>query len=343
MNIAVLNVQVPFVRGGAEVLADGLVAALQEAGHQATLITAPYQWYPVGETLKAAVAWRLFDLTSANGVPIERVICTKYPTWAVRHPNKIAWIMHQHRQAYDWYGSVMSEFTTTDEDRAVRNGIRDVDRIGLGDCRRIYAISENVAQRLHWFCGLEATVLEPPTTLPGLRRESLGETILSVSRLDRAKRVDLLVDALARTQRPVRAAIVGVGNEEATLRQRVAQHGLSHRVTFYGRLDDATLVALYNTCRAVVYAPLDEDYGYATLEAMLAGKPVLTASDSGGTLGFVKDGETGAVRPPEPAAFAAVLDQWDADPALCERLGDAGQRRVQAINWAAVVAELTRT
>jgi glycosyltransferase involved in cell wall biosynthesis len=69
---------------------------------------------------------------------------------------------------------------------------------------------------------------------------------------------------------------------------------------------------------------------------------VLTASDSGGTLDFVTDGQTGAVCPPEPAAFAAVLDAWAADPALCARLGDAGQRRVAAINWETVVAELTR-
>jgi glycosyltransferase involved in cell wall biosynthesis len=342
VNIAVLNVQVPFVRGGAEVLAEGLVAALQQAGHNATLITAPFKWYPVGETLKAALAWRLFDLTDANGVPIDRVICTKFPTWAVRHPNKIAWVMHQHRQAYDWYGTVLSEFANSPEDRAVRNGIRDIDRIGLGDCRRIYAISDNVARRLDWFCGLKADVLNPPTTLAGLRREELGDFVLSVARLDRAKRVDLLLDALAKTARPVKAAIVGAGNEEAALKRQAERLGLRERVRFYGRLPEAELAALYNTCRAVVYAPIDEDYGYATIEGMLAGKPVLTATDSGGTLDFVADGATGAVRPPDAAAFAAVLDAWDADADLCRRLGDAGRRRVEGITWAAVVAELTK-
>jgi glycosyltransferase involved in cell wall biosynthesis len=342
VNIAVLNVQVPFVRGGAEVLADGLVAALERAGHRATLVTAPFTWNPVGETLTAALTWRLFDLTSANGVPIDRVVCVKYPTWAVRHPNKVAWIAHQHRQAYDWYGTEMSEFTPSADDRAVRQALRDVDRIGLGDCRRLYAISANVAQRLRTFSGLEATVLEPPTTLVGLRRQALDGVVLSVARLDRAKRVDLFIEALGQTRRPVKAAIVSTGNEEAVLRRRVQQLGLSDRVTFHGRVGEADLVNLYNTCRAVVYAPMDEDYGYATLEAMLAGKPVLTAKDSGGTLGFVTDGVTGAVRPPDPAAFAAVLDAWDADADECARLGDAGRRRVEGISWDTVVAELTR-
>lgn len=340
MNIAVLNVQVPFVRGGAEVLVDGLVAALERAGHRAAAITAPFAWRPPSETLTAALAWRLFNLREANGVPIDMVICTKYPTWAVEHPNKVAWIVHQHRQAYDWYGTAMSDFNNTADDRAVRQEIRRIDRTGLGECRRLYAISGNVAQRLRWFCDLEARVLEPPTTLTGLRPEALGDFVLSVARLDRAKRVDLLIEALSRTDRPVKAAIVGAGNEEAVLKRLVDQRGLGGRVRFYGRLPDDEVVRLYNTCRGVVYAPIDEDYGLATLEAMLAAKPVLTATDSGGTLGFVTDGETGAVRPPEPDQFAAVLDAWQADAELCQRLGEQGRRRVEHITWEAVVAEL---
>jgi glycosyltransferase involved in cell wall biosynthesis len=341
VNIAVLNVQVPFVRGGAEMLVEGLVAALERAGHRATAITAPFKWYPVGETLKAALAWRLFDLTEANGLPVDLVICTKFPTWAVRHPNKVAWIMHQHRQAYDWYGTVLSEFANTPDDRAVRQGIRDVDRIGLRDCRRVYAISDNVAKRLAWFCDLEAGVLNPPTMLTGLRREEMGDFVLSAARLDRAKRVDLLVEALAKTTRPVKAMIVGTGNEAAALKQQVERLGLRDRVGFRGWLSNDEVTSLYNTCRAVYYAPIDEDYGYATIDGMLAGKPVLTATDSGGTLDFVADGETGAVRPPDAAAFAAVLDAWDADADLCRRLGDAGRRRVEGISWEKVVEGLT--
>jgi glycosyltransferase involved in cell wall biosynthesis len=341
VNIAVLNTQVPFVRGGAEVLVDGLVAALQRAGHQATAVTAPFTWYPVAETLTAALTWRLFDLRQANGVPIDLVVCVKYPTWAARHPNKIAWIAHQHRQAYDWYGTPLSDFAATPEDRAVREGIREVDRVGLGECRRLFAISANVARRLRRFSGLEAGVLFPPTALTGLRREALGDFVLSVARLDRAKRVDLLLRALARTRRPVRAVIVGGGNEEAALRRLAGQLGLGERVRFLGRAADAEVVALYNTCRAVVYAPVDEDYGLATLEGMLAGKPVLTAADSGGTLEFVTDGETGAVRPPEADAFAGVLDAWDADADLCARLGETARQRVGHITWETVVAGLT--
>ena len=185
-------------------------------------------------------------------------------------------------------------------------------------------------------------MLNPPTALRGLRREQMGDFFLSAARLDKAKRVDLFIDALARAKRPVKAAIVGAGNEDAALKRQVDRLGLRDRVRFLGHLADDEVVSLFNTCRAVVYAPIDEDYGYATLEGMLAGKPVLTASDSGGTLDFVADGETGAVRPPEADALAAVLDAWDADADQCRHLGDAGLRRVQGITWEAAVRELTK-
>ncbi|HEY7908554.1 MAG TPA: glycosyltransferase, partial [Thermomicrobiales bacterium] len=92
----------------------------------------------------------------------------------------------------------------------------------------------------------------------------------------------------------------------------------------------------------VVYVPVDEDYGYAAVEALMAGKPVLTTNDSGGVLEFVRDGENGAVVPPEPAQLAAVLDRWWQTPDAAATLGSNGERAVAGINWETVVRELTR-
>ena len=58
-------------------------------------------------------------------------------------------------------------------------------------------------------------------------------------------------------------------------------------------MPDERLIELYANALAVVYAPIDEDYGYVTLQAFLAGKPVITSSDSGGVLEWVEDGVTG--------------------------------------------------
>ncbi|HEY8601908.1 MAG TPA: glycosyltransferase family 4 protein [Thermomicrobiales bacterium] len=345
MNIAICASLVPFVRGGAEVLVDGLAEALEAHGHRVTVVALPFKWYPKEQLLRGALAWRLIDLTEANGVPIDLVICTKFPTWAVRHPRKVAWIIHQHRQAYDWYGTPLSDFANTPDDREMRRRIMGLDAAGLGECVKLFGISRNVTERLARFNKLEATPLYPPIRLRGLAPLADGVpdngTILSVSRLDAAKRVDLLIEALARTAAPIRATIVGTGPDEASLRRLVRERGLTERVTLLGRLPDAAVVEQYNACHAVYYAPVDEDYGYATIEAFTAGKPVLTATDSGATREFVRDGVTGAVVPPDPAAFATVLDRWDRADQEVRRLGLAGRDTIGAITWERVVVALT--
>lgn len=345
MNIAICASQVPFVRGGAEVLVDGLAEALTAHGHRVAVVALPLKWYPKVQLLRTALAWRLLDLTEANGVPIDLVICTKYPTWAVRHPRKVAWIVHQHRQAYDWYGTPLSDFANTPEDREIRRRIRAIDEAGLGECERIYGISRNITARLERFNGLRAEPLYPPIRLRGLgpTESPVADdgTILSVSRLDAAKRVGLLIEALAHTRAAVRATLVGSGPDEGALRRLAAERGVADRVTFLGAIPDEEVVARYNACRAVFYAPVDEDYGLATVEAFTAGKPVLTATDSGATREFVRDGENGAVVAPEPSAMAAILDRWHDDAAEVRRLGFAGRAAVADISWERVVATLT--
>ena len=85
MRVAVCAPQVPFVRGGAELMADDLVAALRARGHEAELVTMPFKWYPGTRVLDQAFLWRLVDLTESDGRPIDRVIATKFPAYCVRH------------------------------------------------------------------------------------------------------------------------------------------------------------------------------------------------------------------------------------------------------------------
>ena len=60
-------------------------------------------------------------------------------------------------------------------------------------------------------------------------------------------------------------------------------------------------------CRAVVFPPFNEDYGFVTVEAFMCGKPVITCSDSGGPAELVRDGESGFVTEPTPEALAAAM------------------------------------
>jgi len=329
------------MRGGAEIHVEGLRDALRQAGHRVDIVALPFKWYPHREILSSALAWRLLDLTEANGVPVDLVICTKFPTWAVKHPNKIAWVIHQHRQAYDLYGTPLSEFTNSEEDNEVRRRIVEIDRRGLGECKELFANSENVARRLEASVGLTAEPLHVPITLDGLAPESYDDYIFSVSRLDRAKRIDLLLEALALAGEPYKAVIAGDGPETDALGEQARRLDIAHRVIFTGRIDSCDVVSYYNRARAVYYAPVDEDFGLVTVEAFTAGKPVLTTSDAGGVLELVEDGRTGIVveeARPEPVAqgLRRLLD----DETYARRLGENARLSVRDIRWDRVVERL---
>ena len=86
--------------------------------------------------------------------------------------------------------------------------------------------------------------------------------------------------------------------------------------------------------------PHEEDFGLVTLEAMRAGKPVITASDSGGTAELVSHGETGLVVEPTPEALAAAIDELWSDRRAAKRMGRAGLERARKVTWDGLVREL---
>jgi len=339
VNILILGTQVPFVHGGAEVLVDGLAGALSDRGHRVDVVQLPLAWNPVEGLLTTALAWRMLDLKTSNGVQVDRVICTKYPTWAVDHPRKAMWLVHQHRQAYDLHGGPLSEFTPDNSAQMVRKRVIDIDRRAIAECSPRYGISANVVGRLKKYCGIDAGVLYPPVPKLGLRPDAFDPFVLSVARLDAAKRVGQLVDAWSRVDDSLTLMIVSDGPERGRLEAEVRRRGLEERVKFLGRVDDAALVRLYNTCRAVYYAPVDEDYGYATVEALAAGKPVITAPDSGGVLEFIGNGLRGVVTLLTPELLAHAVNSL-VDEMAARELGESGPALVAPLTWDMVVSHL---
>lgn len=339
MRIAVCLPQVPFVHGGAEILADGLVEQLELRGHEATLITVPFRWYPTPRMLTEAMIWRLLDLEQSHGRPVDMVVATKFPSYAVRHPNKVVWLIHQFRQAYELDGTEYGQFGGEPVDRATRRAIHRLDRRTLGEARSLFAISQNVANRLHASTGLEAEVLLPPPQPLPYRCSESGDFVVSVGRLDAAKRVDLLLQAAAPTG-GLRVVVVGDGPERGRLEQLAASLGLDGRIRFAGRVDGEELADLYATCLAVYYAPMDEDYGLVPYEAFLSGKPVVTTTDAGGPLEAVTDGQTGVVVEPSPAAIADALRWLDGHREEASALGRRGRTLAEQVTWDRVVDRL---
>jgi glycosyltransferase involved in cell wall biosynthesis len=339
MRIAVCLPQVPFQSGGAEILARELRANLEQRGHQAELVTVPFKWYPNDRVLTEPLLWRLLDLTEANGEKIDLVIGTKFPSYAVRHPNKIVWLVHQFRQAYELDGTALGQFGPSPEDRATLRGVQRLDRRALGEARRRFAISDNVAKRLEGSTGLDAEVLRPPPQPLPYRCDEYGDFVLSVGRLDAAKRVDLLLEAAA-AGTGTRVVVAGDGPDRARLEQLAATLGLDGRVSFGGRVTPEQLTDLYATCLAVYYAPVDEDLGLVPYEAFLAQKPVVTTEDAGGPLEAVRDGETGRVVAADPQALADALAWIDAHREEAREWGVRGKSIAEQLTWDHVVDRL---
>jgi glycosyltransferase involved in cell wall biosynthesis len=337
-TVLVCETQVPLVRGGAELLVRQLVAELRARGFATDRVALPFKWYPKDEILAHAAAWRLLDLSESNGRRIDLVIGTKFPTYFARHPNKVCWLVHQHRAAYELCATEFSDFGHEEIDVGLRDRIMTLDERMLGECRGLYTISKTVTARLEKYNGLSSSPLyHPPLLAPKLSSGRSGDYVLSVARLERNKRVDLIVRALAMVPPPLRLVLVGDGSHRPLLEREVELLGLGDRVTFAGAVSDDTLVDWYRDALCLVYVPFDEDYGLATLEGFLAEKPVITARDSGGTLEFVCDGENGFVVEPTPGAIAEAIARLDANRTLAAALGRAGRDVASRITWDTVI------
>jgi glycosyltransferase involved in cell wall biosynthesis len=332
MRIAVCSPQVPFAHGGAEVLAEQLVEELRAREHEAALVTVPFKWYPGARVLSQAFLWRLLDLEETDGRPIDLVIGTKFPSYVVRHRRKVVWLVHQLRQAYDLDGTDLGQFGDSPEDRALRRKIHRLDRVALGEARKLCAISRNVADRLERSLGLRAEVVLPPPQELAFRCDGYGDFVLSVGRLDRAKRVDLLLEALA-AEPGLDAVIAGDGPDRARLEELARRHGLDGRARFAGRVEPAELADLYARCLAVYYAPIDEDYGMVPYEAFLSEKPVVTTTDAGGPLDVVADRRTGLVCEPRGEAVAGAVRFLREHPDDVRAWGKAGKAVAEQVTW----------
>ncbi len=339
MRIAVCRPQVPFAHGGAEIFTDRLVEELRARGHDADLVSVPFKWYPGSRVLTQAFLWRMLDLEEADGQRIDLVVATKFPSYLVRHSEKRVWLVHQFRQAYELDGTALAQFGDSSDDRALRRKVQALDRVALGEATRRFAISANVARRLEETTGLTADVLPHPPQALDFRCDDYGDFVLSVNRLDRAKRIDLLLEAAARDG-SLEVVIAGEGPDRERLERLAHERGLNGRARFTGRIPDAELADLYARCLAVYYAPVDEDYGMVPLEAFLSEKPVLTTTDAGGPLEVVTDGRTGLVVEPDAENVARALGWLHEHREEAATYGRAGKAVASEITWERAIGRL---
>jgi glycosyltransferase involved in cell wall biosynthesis len=344
-SVLVCAAQTPFVTGGAEILVRGLAEALDRRGFRVDVVNVPFHAHPPRDTVRQALAVRLLELRETTGSRPDLVIATKFPSYLVRHPRKVTWLFHQFREAYDLQGTPFGSFGDSVEDRSARDAIRAMDTAALSECRAIFAISRTVADRLARYNHLPATPLHPPPRQIGrYRTDSYGDYLLWAGRLEQIKRPEIAVRALAASGPGLRLKIAGRGPLEEDLGRLAEALGVADRVELLGWVGDDELIALYGGCRAVLYTPLDEDYGYVAVESLLARKPVITTTDAGGPLEFVENEACGLVRSPEPELLGEAIGVLSALPERRLReMGEEGHRRVAHIGWDVVIDQLTET
>lgn len=349
MRILIATTHVPFVEGGAEAHCQRLEAALRAAGHSVDTARIPFKWYPPERVPEHVLANRLLDVTESNGVPIDLLIGMKFPAYHLRHPRKVHWIIHQHRTAFEMYGSEHCDLSPHACGAAVRDSIAAIERKLLPEARACYANSRTVAQRISHFCDLEVPPLyhppHPPGERPAFHCKDPEPFLYFPSRLNAWKRQDLAIRALAESSASGRLVISGAPDHpdfEAKLKALARECRVADRVDFLGRVDFPTMLDLYSRCSAVVFPPNNEDYGYITLEAMLSSKPVLTTDDAGGPTEFVEDGVTGRITAPTPKALAGAFDEALRSPHFSKSCGAAALARYHALNisWDHVVQTL---
>jgi len=152
------------------------------------------------------------------------------------------------------------------------------------------------------------------------------------------------VEALAKTTHAVPVIFAGKaeGNFDIYLQEKIAKLGLTERAMFIGKITNEQKIAHYAKSLGVVYPPFDEDYGYVTLEGMLASKPVITCQDSGGPLEFIRHRETGLIVEPTANALAAAMDEIWQNRSWAKQLGKAAYEHYQNldISWSNVLSKL---
>ena len=343
MRVLVASTYVPFVEGGGRMIVRDLVRAVRERGHEVDTIEIPFHsaWNTM---LEQMLAIRMMDVSEAADV----LVAIRTPSYLLRHPNKRLWFIHHHRGAYDLWGTSYQDIPPTPEGLATREAIVAADNLYLREAQRIFTNSQIVANRLREFNDLEGEVLYPPLGEPERFISRPAEDyVFYPCRITGHKRQQLAIEAAAYLTTDVRVVIAGAPDtpeQLVPLQEFVARRSLQDRVQLIPRwISEEEKAELISRSIGVLYIPfLEDSYGYVTLEAFHAHKPVITCSDSGGTMEIVEDGENGLIVAPEPIALAAAIDRLRSDPQAAAAMGERANETLLAkdISWDRVVTSL---
>jgi glycosyltransferase involved in cell wall biosynthesis len=293
---------------------------------------------PVSEATWDSVLESYLECHDLNLPKYDAVISTKSPTFMVRHPHHVCWLIHQIRVFYDRFDDEYGHYDSASmaEQTQRRDFIRQLDNVAFRGVQNVFTIGHEVSRRLKQYNGFDSEILHPPLENRGYFCGGQDYFFLP-GRLHRWKRVDLAIRAFKLMRLPIPLLIAGTGEDEQYFKELARE---DTRIKFLGYVSDDEIIELYAHALGVLFVPKDEDFGYVTLEAMMSHKPVITCTDSGEPTAFVRDEHNGFVAKPEPSEVAAALESLAANASLAAQMGENGFRNLPHPSWDDVAQRL---
>ena len=182
---------------------------------------------------------------------------------------------------------------------------------------------------------------------PGIDWQAMGgevdyeKMLLVPGRIMWTKNIQLAVRAFLEADMPqdwrlVVAGFVDRKSESYLLELKELAQG-DPRIVFEKNPSDERLKELYGSTAAVLFPPLNEDWGIVPLEAMARSKAVI-ANAAGGPLESVVDGETGWLLPPETKAWATLLASLPEQTQRLREMGAAARAHSAQYDWSHFVS-----
>ncbi|RJQ38663.1 glycosyltransferase family 4 protein [Candidatus Microgenomates bacterium] len=234
--------------------------------------------------------WESFDFSkydlviSSSGSWMSKGIKTDKPTIHISYIHHPPRYLYGYETAVEWqkyflikiYGYVINHF------------LRIWDFSSSQRADYLISNSEETRLRIKKFYRRDSIVIYPPVDIPPFSKNFSGQALdyyLTVSRLARAKHIDILIKAANKSK--LQLKIVGTGKDEEYLKSIAGP-----TVEFLGNLSDQELKKTYTNAKAFLFASRDEEFGIAPVEAMGYGLPVI-AFRSGGLPEYVVNGKNG--------------------------------------------------
>jgi glycosyltransferase involved in cell wall biosynthesis len=336
-------VQVPFINGGAELHARNLASALRQEGHEVDIVTMPFWFSPPSLVEKLEDRWATEDMTVYLSGSIDKVICLKFPTYYLEHPNKSLWLLHPHSSMYDFFDTPYGASSNDPEVKAFRKRLLGRDRAAFQSIEKRFTVSNYLADAMKSIVDVDfKPIYHPPPDPTIYRLEGSYPFIFAPSRLEQQKRQDILIRAMQFVDEPLHLVIAGAGGQLENCKSLAASFGVSSRILFAGDLNREQIARYYANCFAVYFGPFAEPYGYVTLEGMLSSKPVITCFDSGCPSEIVQHGVSGLILEAQAQSVADGINRLWSNRSKAREMGRAGREIYDTIgpDWSAVANEL---